>query len=34
MVARWSGLLDGGLVDHSVFTNDDGTGRITAVDGT
>lgn len=30
MAARWSDLLDGGLVDESVITNDDGTGRITA----
>ena len=30
MAARWSDLLDGGLVDESVVTNDDGTGRITA----
>jgi hypothetical protein len=29
MAARWSDLLDGGLLDESVVTNDDGTGRIT-----
>jgi hypothetical protein len=29
MAARWSHLLDGGLVDQSVVTNHDGTGRIT-----
>jgi hypothetical protein len=30
MAATWSELLDGGLVESSVVTNDDGTGRITA----
>lgn len=31
MAAKWSDLLDGGLVEVSVVTNPDGTGRISAI---